>query len=86
MSRGVLGLSSVDELVKAAKKFLKDTWNEDTVSIKIIKNEVVNGNGKLHTDCVVKLVGSTARWQWHKVFTFENGKVVDEEYHLMNEE
>ncbi len=79
-------MSSVDELVKAAKKFLKDSWNEDTVSMKIIKNEVVNGNGKLHTECIVKLVGSKSRSQWRKIFTFENGKVVDEEYHLMNEE
>ncbi|MDQ1279869.1 MAG: hypothetical protein QG670_1131, partial [Thermoproteota archaeon] len=54
-------MSSVDELIKVAKKFLKDTWNEDTVSMKIIKDEVINGNGKFHTDCVVKLSGSTSR-------------------------
>jgi len=78
----VVALSSVDELAKAAQKFLKDTWNEDTVSMKIIENEVINGNGKLHTDCVVKLGGSTSKW--HKVFTFENGKVVDEDYHLLS--
>jgi len=50
-------MSSVDDLVVAAKRFLKDTWNEDTVSMIITKNEVVDGNGKLHTDCVVKLGG-----------------------------
>jgi hypothetical protein len=74
-------LSSADELVKAAKKFLKDRWDEDTISMTIIKNEVVDGNGRLHTDCVVKLGGSTSKW--HKIFTFEQGKVVDEEYHLL---
>ena len=78
---GNVDLSSVDELVKAAKKFLKDTWDEDTISMTITKNEVVDGNGKLHTDCVVKLGGSTSKW--HKIFTFEQGKVVNEEYHLL---
>lgn len=76
-----MGLSSTDDLVKAAKKFLKDTWNEDTISMVITENEVVEGNGKLHTDCVVKLGGSTSKW--HKIFTFRKGKVVDEEYHLL---
>jgi hypothetical protein len=74
-------LTSVEELVVVAKKFLKDTWNEDTVSMIITKNEVNEGNGKLHTDCVVKLGGSTSKW--HKIFTFSNGKVIDEEYHLL---
>jgi len=74
-------MSSVDDLVVAAKRFLKDTWNEDTVSMIITKNEVVDGNGKLHTDCVVKLGGSTSKW--HKVFTFKKGKVVDEKYRLL---
>jgi len=74
-------VSSVDDLVVAAKRFLKDTWNEDTVSMTITKNEVVDGNGKLHTDCVVKLGGSTSKW--HKVFTFKKGKVVDEKYRLL---
>ena len=74
-------MPSTDELVKAAKKFLKDTWDEDTISMTITKNEVVDGNGKLHTDCVVKLGGSTSKW--HKIFTFEQGKVVNEEYHLL---
>jgi hypothetical protein len=76
-----MNLSSVDELVKASKKFLKDRWNEDTISMTITKNEVVDGNGKLHTDCVVKLGGSTSKW--HKIFTFKQGKVVDEEYNLL---
>ncbi len=71
----------MDELVKAAKKFLKDRWDEDTISMTITKNEVVDGNGRLHTDCVVKLGGSTSKW--HKIFTFEQGKVVNEEYHLL---
>jgi len=78
---GNVDLSSTDELVKAAKKFLKDTWDEDTISMTITKSEVVDGNGKLHTDCVVKLGGSTSKW--HKIFTFEQGKVVNEEYHLL---
>jgi hypothetical protein len=76
-----MDLSSVVELVKAAKQFLKDTWNEDTVSMTITMNEVVDGDGKLHTDCVVKLGGSTSKW--HKVFTFKKGKVIDEEYHML---
>jgi hypothetical protein len=71
----------VDKLVEAAKQFLKDTWNEDTLSMTITKNEVVDGNGKFHTDCVVKLGGSTSKW--HKVFTFRNGKVIDEKYNLL---
>ena len=74
-------MSSEEELIEAAKKFLKDTWGEETISMKIIKNEVIDRNGKLHTDCTVKLGGSTSKW--HKIFTFRNGKVIDEEYHLL---
>ena len=74
-------MSSVDDLVVAAKKFLKDTWNEDTISMTITKNEVVDGTGRLHTDCIVKMGGSTSKW--HKVFTFKKGKVVDEKYRLL---
>lgn len=72
---------SEEELIEAAKKFLKDTWGEETISMKIIKNGVVDGNGKLHTACTVKLGGSASKW--HKTFTFRNGKVIDEEYHLL---
>ena len=74
-------MSSIDELVAAAKNFLKKTWNEDTISMKITKNEVIDGSGKLHTDCVVKLGNTTSKW--HKIFTFKNGTVVDEDYYLL---
>ena len=73
-------MSLVNDLVNEARKFLKDTWNEDTMSMTITKNEVVDGGGYLHTNCVVKLGGSTSKW--HKIFTFRNGKVIDEKYHL----
>lgn len=74
-------MSSVNELIDAAKKFLMDTWGEETISMEITKNEVIEGNGKLHTNCTVRLGGSTSRW--HKIFKFKNGKVIDEEYHLL---
>lgn len=75
-------MSSLDELIVKAKKFLKDVWGEETLSMKIIKNEVVSGNGKLHTDCEVRLGNSTSKW--HKVFYFKNGEIIDEDYHLIS--
>ncbi len=63
------------ELVEAAKKYLKDMYGEETVSMEVTKNSVVDGNGELHVDCTVKV--SEMKSDWSKVFRFREGKIVD---------
>lgn len=62
-------------LKQAAMRYLKDHYNEDTVSMEVLDNGVEHGNGVLHVDCTVSVGGS--RSDWTKWFTFENGQVMD---------
>ncbi len=60
-------------LVEAAKRYLKEHYGEDTVSMTVTHNGVKSGNGVLSVDCTVSIGGATS--DWSKKFTFRNGKV-----------
>jgi hypothetical protein len=60
-------------LVEAAKRYLKDQYGEDTVSMTVTHNGVENGGGVLSVDCTVSIGGVTS--DWSKKFTYRNGKV-----------
>ncbi len=60
-------------LVEAAKRYLKEHYGEDTVSMTVTKNGVESGNGVLGVDCTVSIGGVTS--DWSKQFTFKGGKV-----------
>ncbi|HSB82793.1 MAG TPA: hypothetical protein VLM91_28795 [Candidatus Methylomirabilis sp.] len=59
--------------VEAAKRYLKDQYGEDTVTMSVTHNGVENGNGVLSVDCTVSIGGATS--DWSKKFTFRGGKV-----------
>ena len=61
------------QLVDSAKKYLKEHYGEDTVSMTVTKNNVVNGNGDLQVNCTVKYMGSQS--DWSKVFSFHESKI-----------
>ena len=60
-------------LIEAAKRYLKDRYGEDTVSMTVTHNGVEGGNGVLSVDCTVSVGGATS--DWSKKFTFKGGKV-----------
>ena len=60
-------------LIEAAKRYLKDHYGEDTVSMTVTHNGVESGNGVLSVDCTVSISGATS--DWSKKFTFKGEKV-----------
>ena len=66
------------ELVEKAKRYLKQTYGEDTVAMTVTKNGVVSGTGKLAVDCTVSVGGQ--RSDWSKVFHFANGVITTMDY------
>lgn len=60
-------------LVEAAKRYLKERYGEDTVSMTVTHNGVEQGAGVLAVDCTVRYAGSTS--DWSKKFTFAGGRV-----------
>jgi hypothetical protein len=51
-------------LVEAAKRYLKEQYGEDTVSMTVTHNGVESGNGVLSVDCTVSIGGTTSDWRW----------------------
>ena len=66
------------ELIDKAKRYLKQTYGEDTVSMTVTKNSVTAGSGLLGVDCTVSVGGS--RSNWSKVFHFAGGAITDMDY------
>lgn len=66
------------ELIAKAKRYLKQTYGEDTVSMVVTENAVIAGNGTLAVDCTVAVGGH--RSDWSKVFHFANGAITDMDY------
>lgn len=66
------------ELIEKAKRYLKRTYDEDTVAMVVTKNAVVHGTGTLAVDCTVSVGGH--RSDWSKVFHFANGAITDMDY------
>lgn len=60
-------------LVEAAKRYLKEQYGEDTISMAVTVNGVDKGNGVLAVDCTVRFGGTTS--DWSKKFTFTGGAV-----------
>ncbi len=63
-----------EPLLEAAKRYLKDRYGEDTVSMTVTHNGVEKGDGVLGVDCTVSVGGATS--DWSKKFTFRGGQVV----------
>lgn len=61
------------QLTEKAIAFLKTEYGEDTRRMDVVDNAVDNGNGVLHVDCTVSIVGALSNWT--KWFTFQNGEV-----------
>lgn len=62
-------------LVEAAKRYLKERYDEDTVAMTVTNNGVERGSGVLAVDCTVRYGGTTS--DWSKKFTFRDGRVTD---------
>jgi len=62
-----------DPLVEAAKRYLKERYGEDTLSMTVTANGVERGCGVLAVDCTVRFGGTTS--DWSKKFTFAGGAV-----------
>ena len=60
-------------LVEAARRYLKERYGEDTVSMTVTHNGVVDGDGVLGVDCTVRFGGTIS--DWSKKFTFAGGKI-----------
>ena len=60
-------------LVEAAKRYLKEQYGEDTISMAVTANSVEQGKGILAVDCTVRFGGTTS--DWSKKFTFADGVV-----------
>lgn len=60
-------------LIEAAKRYLKDHYGEDTVSMVVTNNGVEGGSGVLSVDCTVSVGGVTS--DWSKKFTFKGSRI-----------
>ena len=67
-----------DDLLTKAKRYLKQTYGEDTVAMVVTKNAVADGSGRLAVDCTVSVGG--VRSDWSKVFHFTSGEIVSMDY------
>ena len=63
------------DLIGKAKRYLKDVYGEDTVSMTVEDNGVEDGNGVLAVECTVLIAGEES--DWFKQFTFKNGRVTN---------
>ena len=61
------------DLVAKAIRYLKDVYEEDTVSMSVTENAVEEGTGVLSVDCAVSVGGSES--DWSKKFYFERNAV-----------
>ena len=66
---------SEQALTDKAKKYLKDVYGEDTVSMTVLENDVENGDGDMSVECTVLIAGEES--DWFKEFTFKNGQVTN---------
>ncbi len=62
-------------LVEAAKRYLKERYGEDTITMTVTTNAVEKGRGVLAVDCTVRFGGTTS--DWSKKFTFAGGAVTN---------
>jgi hypothetical protein len=62
-------------LVEAAKRYLKERYDEETLSMAVTLNGVERGDGVLAVDCTVRYAGTAS--DWSKKFSFRGGRVVN---------
>ncbi|OGF47449.1 MAG: hypothetical protein A2452_02910 [Candidatus Firestonebacteria bacterium RIFOXYC2_FULL_39_67] len=68
-----------EALIEKAEAYLKEMYDEDTVSMTVTKNKVnEEGFGILSVECVVSVDGEESAWV--KDFYFENEEIVDMDY------
>jgi hypothetical protein len=60
-------------LLEAAKRYLKERYGEETISMTVTANGVERGDGVLAVECTVRYGGSNS--DWSKRFTFADGRV-----------
>ncbi len=60
-------------LIEEAKRYLKESYGEDTLSMTVTQNAVEKGDGVLSVDCTVSVGGVSS--DWSKKFTSHGGKV-----------
>ena len=62
------------QMIAKAKKYLKQHYGEDTVSMDVTDNSVADdGSGVFSVDCTVSVGGSHS--DWSKKFHFKNGDI-----------
>ena len=64
-----------EDLLDAAKAYLKSHYGEDTVRMDVLSDTVTNGTGDLTVECTVSVGGSQS--DWRKTFSFRDGKVAN---------
>lgn len=71
---------SEEDLKAKAVQYLKRQYSEDTVSMDVVKNDVLDGSGVFQVDCTVSVNGAES--DWTKWFTFRNGDVVSMDWRM----
>jgi hypothetical protein len=71
-------MSAEAELIEKAKRYLKQTYGEDTVAMGVTKNAMKGDTGTLAVDCTVSVAGRHSNWS--KVFHFTNGVITNMDY------
>jgi hypothetical protein len=69
-----------EPLIEVAKRYLKEEYGEDTVSMDVTDNGVEDGSGVLSVDCTVSVHGMTS--DWSKEFFFKGGEVTRMSYRM----
>ena len=65
--------SAEQGLIDKCAEYLRDSYGEELVKCTILDNGVDDGDGRLFTECIVRVGGHTSRWQ--KAFTFSDGEI-----------
>ncbi len=60
-------------LMEEAKRYLKEHYGEDTLSMTVTQSAMEKGDGILSVNCTVSIGGVSS--DWIKKFTFHGGKV-----------
>ena len=67
--------TSEQDLIGKAKRYLKEVYGEDTISMTVEDNSVEDGSGVLAVECTVLIAGEES--DWFKQFTFKSGRVTN---------
>ena len=62
------------ELAQKAIDYLKNEYNEETISMTVMNNSVSEGSGILQVECTVCI--GKYHSDWKKWFTFKDGSII----------